>query len=156
MSANSTIHIVFSNFSGHSVDIRTRYEFFTDKEEPENRIFTDIVDAINTCALYLFVCASDLRQIEMENVTYILSKKSEPHSAEDVESTKVPLEFTFSNVPAVTIECPITGVGVHDIAGFAERTIGKCKTIGKTLTFSNGQETIVVNRRFLTSVHVKR
>lgn len=154
MSANSAIHVVFSNFPGHSLDIRTGYEFFTDKEEPENRVFTGIVEAINTSAMYLFACASDLRQIEMENVTYILSKKVEPYSAEDVESTTVLLEFTFSNVPAVTIKCPITGV--DDIARFAERTIGKCKRIGKTLTFSNGQETIVINRRFLTSVHVKR
>lgn len=159
-SVTSSLHIVSpTRGGGYTVNIRSGHEFFTDEEGSSNEMFTCIVDAINAATFYVFAGTSDThfeaRLVEMKNVAYVLCKKSESHAIEESGPTAVSMEFTFSNVAPVMIKCPSIGEAVSDVSGFIDQTLEKCKRIGKVLTFSNGEETIIVNRRFLISVNVK-
>lgn len=136
------------------------HEFFTGEEEPTNRTFADLVNAINNCAICSFVHASNVRAIEMGNIIYVFCKEVTDPSEELVENPQfsIPIEFQFTNASPVTINYPINPELVRGfpttekISRLVEETLGKCKIIGQTLSFSSGTETIIANRRCLTTI----
>lgn len=143
----ATLHIVVPSYPDYKKNIRAGYEFFTD--ELNSSYFTNIVDSINTCTSHVFRAAEDTLHVELGKVIYILCKKNE---FLNLNSPSVLLEFTFSNAPPVTIKHFITNQA--DIKEYAKKTMEKCKIMSKVLTFSCDNETIIINRHFLTSVHV--
>ncbi len=136
----------------------TDHEFFTGNEQPSNRVYEGIVKALNSNDSYSFACPGDFRLFEMRNVVYILWTKDSPEPIGDT----VPLEFTFSNCPSKTLNCPTNNLSPTEsnLSSLDKMLrlgtmVSKCKFVGKAIIFSNGNETIIINRRFFTSVHVK-
>ncbi|MBM3191551.1 MAG: hypothetical protein FJZ63_02700 [Chlamydiae bacterium] len=130
-------------------------DFFTGISEDSNSPPNCFVNAIEKDEQLAVYFPGKCVWLEPKNISYALCRKNIIGSIGKEKSNTVALRFIFKEVHSVTMEFPITDTtsGPSSLKAIIE----KCKRIGKNvLMISNGEETIIVNRRHLVQICAER
>lgn len=143
MTASLEINFLVNNSPS---DPEMTVDFFTGDENPSNLVYKEIIEGMEKKGYFCFNSPQQSSFYETKNIVYLLCKKKN-QDLEDAVWKKVPANFHFTNYPSVTIECP-----VNDKMDIEKQTLNQLIVRDKTITFSSGTETIIVNRLFLNAI----